>query len=234
MTLCSRCAAFLLIAVSLMAGCATPPPAELDTARRAIESAKGEGAADHAAHELCQAQRALAKGETFLRQQNSDQALTAFDQTTKLADQASAKTNQQRSATQDYQQQLQQLSSEGRIDQLKQSLAAAETQKAAHSPQSPPPPVTIVKKTTAKSEPAKPRITSYTVGEGENLYAIAAKQTIYNEGLLWPLIYRANRDQIKDPQQIFPDQILSIPRNLTEEELESARETARTSGIFLN
>jgi nucleoid-associated protein YgaU len=48
----------------------------------------------------------------------------------------------------------------------------------------------------------------------------------------WPLLYQANRDQIKDPRQIFPGQSLSIRRDMTETELEDARQRARESDIF--
>ena len=33
----------------------------------------------------------------------------------------------------------------------------------------------------------------------------------------WPIIYKANRDQIKDPDLIYPKQVFKIPP-LTEEE----------------
>lgn len=83
-----------------------------------------------------------------------------------------------------------------------------------------------------KPQPKK-KPTEYIVQRGENLYAIAAHSNIYQEGLLWPLIYKANRDQIKDPQQIFPGQALTIPRQNSDDEKENARETARNSGIFI-
>ncbi len=73
---------------------------------------------------------------------------------------------------------------------------------------------------------------NYRVRSGENLFAIAARRNVYGEALLWPLIYKANRDQIKDPQQIYPGQVLTIPRTVTEEEKEEARTTARESKIF--
>ena len=238
MTFCFRCAAFLLLAVSLMAGCATVPPQELNSAHRAIQAALQQQAAIYAAQELCQAQRALAKGQALLRQQNTEQAVEALKNAERLAEQAKTKATAQQQTVRQYQQQLQQLDSDVRIDTLKKNLEDAEAQKAVHSPlphpePAPPAPV-IPKKAPAKPKPTKSAITTYTVGDGENLYAIAAKQLIYNEGLLWPIIYRANRDQIKDPQQIYPGQQLTIPRNLASEEIESARETARKSGIFLN
>ena len=41
------------------------------------------------------------------------------------------------------------------------------------------------------------------------LWRIAGK--VYNDARLWPLIYMANRDQIKDPDLIFPGQQFVIP-----------------------
>ncbi|NIQ96732.1 MAG: LysM peptidoglycan-binding domain-containing protein [Desulfuromonadales bacterium] len=85
-------------------------------------------------------------------------------------------------------------------------------------------------KTKAGSDPPLPR--EYVVRDGETLWSIAARRIIYRDALLWPLIYRANRDQIKDPRQIFPQQVLTIPRNVSDEEREEAREKARRSEIF--
>jgi nucleoid-associated protein YgaU len=52
----------------------------------------------------------------------------------------------------------------------------------------------------------------YTVRRGETLPQIAGRTEIYNDASLWPLIYRANRDQIRDPKQLWPGQVLTIPR----------------------
>lgn len=63
----------------------------------------------------------------------------------------------------------------------------------------------------------------YTVHRGESLPQIAAKSDIYNDSSLWPLIYRANRDQIRDPRQLWPGQVLKIPRHFSREELIEAK-----------
>lgn len=52
----------------------------------------------------------------------------------------------------------------------------------------------------------------YTVRRGETLPQIAGRTEIYNDASLWPLIYRANRDQIRDPKRLWPGQVLTIPR----------------------
>jgi nucleoid-associated protein YgaU len=68
---------------------------------------------------------------------------------------------------------------------------------------------------------------NYTVRRGETLPQIAARTEVYNDSSLWPLIYRANRDQIRDPRQLWPGQILKIPRHFSRDE---AIEAKRYSG----
>ncbi len=53
---------------------------------------------------------------------------------------------------------------------------------------------------------------SYTVTRGDYLWKIAANADIYNDAYAWIRIYSSNSDQIKDPDLIFPDQTLLIPR----------------------
>jgi nucleoid-associated protein YgaU len=57
----------------------------------------------------------------------------------------------------------------------------------------------------------------YTVKIGDCLWNIAKKKDFYGNGFAWPVIYSANRDQIKNPDLIFPNQNFKIP-NLTEDE----------------
>ena len=65
--------------------------------------------------------------------------------------------------------------------------------------------------------------TQHTVMRGETLPQIAGQADIYNEPALWPLLYRANRDQIRDPSHIRAGQVLRIPRNVGREEIAEAR-----------
>ncbi|MGE5498361.1 MAG: LysM peptidoglycan-binding domain-containing protein [Syntrophothermus sp.] len=58
---------------------------------------------------------------------------------------------------------------------------------------------------------------NYTVVRGDCLWNIAKKKDVYNNAFAWPKIYQANRDQIKNPDLIFPKQVFKIP-NLTEDE----------------
>jgi hypothetical protein len=57
----------------------------------------------------------------------------------------------------------------------------------------------------------------YTVVRGDHLWGIARKSEHYGNGFAWPMIYKANRDKIKNPDLIYPQQVFTIPK-LTEEE----------------
>jgi nucleoid-associated protein YgaU len=87
-------------------------------------------------------------------------------------------------------------------------------------------PAAVIKTETPK-EQLQQQILSYTVRRAETLPQIAARTEIYNDSSLWPLIYRANRDQIRDPKQLWPGQVLKIPRHFSHDE---AQEAKRYSG----
>jgi nucleoid-associated protein YgaU len=63
----------------------------------------------------------------------------------------------------------------------------------------------------------EPQEIMYTVVKGDCLWNIAKKKEHYGNGFAWPVIYKANRDQIKDPDLIYPKQVFKVPK-LTEEE----------------
>jgi len=54
---------------------------------------------------------------------------------------------------------------------------------------------------------------TYTVIKGDCLWKISGFYWIYNDPTKWPTIYEANRDQIKDPDLIYPGQVFEIPRD---------------------
>lgn len=62
-----------------------------------------------------------------------------------------------------------------------------------------------------------PKEIMYTVVKGDHLWGIAKKKEHYGNPFAWPVIYKANRDKIKNPDLIYPKQVFKIP-NLTEEE----------------
>ncbi|MFQ5602139.1 MAG: LysM peptidoglycan-binding domain-containing protein [bacterium] len=52
----------------------------------------------------------------------------------------------------------------------------------------------------------------YTVVRGDYLWKVSKKSDIYGDPLQWVRIYSYNKDQIKDPDLIYPDQIFKIHR----------------------
>jgi hypothetical protein len=57
----------------------------------------------------------------------------------------------------------------------------------------------------------------YTVVRGDHLWGIAGKKEHFGNSFAWPVLYQANRDQIKDPDLIYPKQQFKVPK-LTEAE----------------
>ncbi|MFP4316685.1 MAG: LysM peptidoglycan-binding domain-containing protein [Desulfovibrionales bacterium] len=78
-------------------------------------------------------------------------------------------------------------------------------------------------------EPEDPYLTlptSHTVVKGECLWWIAEYTQIYNDPFMWPLIYKANRDQINDPDLIYPGQTFEVPRQFGMDHLKESRRMA--------
>jgi nucleoid-associated protein YgaU len=69
------------------------------------------------------------------------------------------------------------------------------------------PPVIVPSEAPNVETPAKP--TTYTVKKGDCLWRIAGR--VYHNPFKWGRIYRANKDKIKNPNRIYPKQVLTIP-----------------------
>ena len=68
---------------------------------------------------------------------------------------------------------------------------------------------------------------SHTVAKGECLWWIAEYKEVYNDPFMWPLIYKANRDMIKNPDLIYAGQSFALPRTgFSLDEVKSARKEA--------
>lgn len=76
------------------------------------------------------------------------------------------------------------------------------------------------------------RVSSYTVSRGDSLWAISAKSEVYDDPYQWPLIYRANQDQIQDADLIYPGQMLQIDQSATSADVATAVRHARTRGAW--
>ena len=99
---------------------------------------------------------------------------------------------------------------------------AAAPKPPAPEPEATPEPAAMVKEA--------PEMT-YTVVRSDSLWDIAGYRAIYDNPYQWPLIYKANSQQIEDADLIYPDQVLMIP-NASAPEIETAIQHARTRGAW--
>lgn len=91
-----------------------------------------------------------------------------------------------------------------------------ETVQAAPPPaELPPAPVAVVAETE-----------KYIVVQGDTLWDISGSSSIYGDHFQWPLLFKANRDQIQDPDLIYPEQVFSVRRDFNAAEVERARDSA--------
>ena len=65
----------------------------------------------------------------------------------------------------------------------------------------------VTGKTAEQTTPKPARVI---IQPGDNLWTIA--RNIYGKGIRYTVIYEANRDQIRDPDLIYPGQIFTTPK----------------------
>ena len=73
---------------------------------------------------------------------------------------------------------------------------------------------------------------SYQVVTGDNLWNISGKEAVYANPYQWPLIYKANRNKIKDADLIYAGQVFDIDRNASSSDVNAAVEHAKTRGAW--
>ncbi len=88
--------------------------------------------------------------------------------------------------------------------------------------------------TTASSSSANAGggVSSYSVVRGDNLWSISGKDDVYADPYQWPLIYKTNRNKIKDADLIHPGQVLDIDQNASASEIDAAINHAKTRGAW--
>ncbi len=84
---------------------------------------------------------------------------------------------------------------------------------------------------TSTDSGESPYLGGYQVVAGDNLWNIAGKDSIYGNPYQWPLIYKANSNQIKDADLIYPGQYFYIP-NASSAEIDAAVQHAKTRGAW--
>lgn len=214
---------YITLLTALISGCSQHIPVELDIAEDAVLNAYRAGASRTATDKYDQAQQSLNQGTDLIDSGDGEKARAVLLDTIIKAHEAELAA---------YIYQLE--STEEQLDSAEDYILRLEEQRNVY--------FEALSKIYDEQKLSEIRISStnnrykpssnYRVRSGENLFAIAAKRKVYGDALLWPLIYKANRDQIKDPQQIYPGQMLTIPRDVSAEEKEEARATARESKIF--
>lgn len=73
---------------------------------------------------------------------------------------------------------------------------------------------------------------SYQVVRGDSLWRISGKEEIYGNPYQWPLIYKANRDKIRDADLIYPGQVFTIDRAASSADIAAAVKHAKTRGAW--
>ena len=228
----------IVVLVVFVSGCAKPPVESLDNARNVVAHAYAAGATQFAPGEYQLASSALQAAERQVKNKEyrkafltlelarrySREALTlTIERKAQLAAEKKKIAEEKRLEEIVRQRELeQQAALKEKQDRKKKKVIKPEPKKKA--------PVVIKKTPPAVIEPKL--VNRVEVEAGENLATIAARPEVYKDALLWPLIYKANRDQIKDPKEIFSGQILKIPRDKSRGEAEAARQEARELNLF--
>ncbi len=91
------------------------------------------------------------------------------------------------------------------------------------APAPPPPPPVATEKALEK----------YIVVKGDTLWGISGMSIIYKDNFQWPLLFKENRDQIKDPDLIYPKQEFLIRRDWTQEDLDKAHKDANDTPKYV-
>ncbi len=73
----------------------------------------------------------------------------------------------------------------------------------------------------------------YVVRKGDTLWAISGRSEVYSDPFQWPLIFKANRDQIQDPDEIEVDQVFSIQKDPSSDQVKNARRLAGDTPPFV-
>ena len=96
-----------------------------------------------------------------------------------------------------------------------------------------PEPTPVVVATPEPTPEPTPEMDRYTVIAGDTLWDISGMPDIYGDHFQWPLIFKANRDQIQDPDIIEIGQDLAISRAWSEEEISMAIENAKRTPRYV-
>jgi nucleoid-associated protein YgaU len=214
--------------ILLLAACAKPPRQELDATEYLVARAYGYQAPAYAADAYQAAYAALEDGRRLIAEGNYAAARAALDFSRQHALRAYSQTEmtKAREAAEEEIRRAAEAEARRKAEEEARRKAEEEARRKAEE------------EARRKAEEEIRRaaearlLTEYRVGSNDTLASIAAMNGVYGDPMLWPLLYQANRDQIKDPQHIYVGQILKIPRGLPASDFEVARQKAREAGLF--
>jgi nucleoid-associated protein YgaU len=221
----------------MAAACAAPTPRWRDDAHLLMLKARQEGADQLLPAEFKSVEDTLIQGEAILLSDGVEEAEPLFRFALAKGRLLEADTASERRRRQEAEEAGRREAARLELEQLRareeedrrhaQEEAARKARLEAEAAQA-------ARKKAERLRPAqeRPLASHRTVKRGETLPQIAAQPEVYNDASLWPLLYRANRDQISNPRHIWPGQVLRIPRILSRDDLLEARRYSREKPLY--
>ena len=192
------------LGLGLVTGCATTGEPE-QTAAEAIAAAKSANAdAKALGYEWRDTAKIIKSAEKALAAGNEDEAKALANKARMQAENAIA---QQKAEDKKF--------ADGMSDADKAALAGAESDMS-----------------RSKHAGMGAGVSSYSVVRGDNLWDISGKDNVYANSYQWPLIYKTNRDKIKDADLIYPGQVFDIDQNASASDIDAAINHAKTRGAW--
>lgn len=84
---------------------------------------------------------------------------------------------------------------------------------------------------TIAPKSAKISVSEYVVKKGDTLWDIAENK--YSDPFQWPLVYKANRDEIEDPDLIYVNQQFEIKKDFSKNEIDRAIRQAEDTPTYV-
>ena len=241
----------VIVTLVLLGGCAQPPSRRLEEVRNIVAHAYASGAAEFAPGEYQLSSSALQAAEQQMKDRDYRQAQRTLELAQRysaealsltieikrqLAEEQALITKQKRLEQLKLEQQkkheLEEQQRLARELKLKQEQEAERRKELLKKKQERQAKISVPVKEDAPAPVAAQLVFEIQVQAGESLADISARPEVYDDSDLWPLIYKANRDQIKDPREIFVGQNLVIPRDKSNAEIDAARQEAQALNLF--
>lgn len=222
MTGTCRQALYILLMSAVLAACSTPVPTWRSKIAPLVEELGRLEAPTLFPQEYRSLLETFEHGEALYHVREDDKGADVYYQLAfQKAEMLQSEVNREkRRLAAEKQQRVAELAAKAEEEQLMRAAAEAEMRLRAQQIAAAAETARSIRK---NKETPQPLPNTYTVRRGETLPQISARTEIYNDSSLWPIIYRANRDQIRDPKRLWPGQVFVIPRNFSRDEAVGAR-----------